>query len=195
MLPLISGLQGIENHPEWQSPNSWWMILLCLCSGSFLLLFELKTFAWPNVMIMPWLWHVRVVGYIGSAVMPVMYAHELMPPLLPAIGFLIAGGLNLLAVTSGALPSTIKDWSWPLLGSNSKEQTKIADAGGLYENLCEPASLCPMTPCSPLAPLARRPAAASPVALNGARRPEHPRLRNAQGTFCSRCPATSTCTA
>ena len=149
MLPLISGLQGIENHPEWQSPNSWWMILLCLCSGSFLLLFELKTFAGSTIMLMPWLWHVRVIGYIGSAVMPVMFAHEIMPPLLPAIGFLIAGTLNLVATVSGVLPRTAKDWSWPLLGSGSKAKKQIADAGGLYETFCESRLPPPRPPAPP----------------------------------------------
>ena len=110
------------------------MILHCLGLGSFMLFFELKTFAWSNVMLMPWLWHIRVVGYVGGSVLPIMFAHEIMPPLLPGIGFLVAGTLNLVAVTSGVLPRTAKDWSWPLLGSGSKAQKQIAEAGGLYES-------------------------------------------------------------
>ena len=77
------------------------MILHCLGLGSFMLLFELKTFAWSNVMLMPWLWHIRVVGYVGGSVLPIMFAHEIMPPLLPGIGFLIAGTLNLVEERKG----------------------------------------------------------------------------------------------
>ena len=69
------------------------------------LLLELATFSRGTALVSPWLWGVRVVGYLGFATPGVLVSPSLMPPLLPSIGFGIAGLLNVVALTSGALPT------------------------------------------------------------------------------------------
>lgn len=127
---------GTPLHPSWPSPSSWWMILISVFGGATMLLFELFTFARADVLVMPWLWGARIVVYCGLAFPAIMNAHELMPPILPAVGFGLAAMFNMIALASGALPNA-KEWSWRLLGSGKRERHTISEGGGKYVSLAE----------------------------------------------------------
>ena len=114
------------------------MIIICLAGGPAVLAFELSTFARGEPILAQWTWGLRALLYCGlGGVLGIAYADSVMPPLLPAISMLIAGGLNLVSMMCGVLPTSAKDWAWPLLGKGSVQKQKIEESGGTYETTCD----------------------------------------------------------
>ena len=111
--PYRQGLDGSKGGPRHRSPHGVLMFLVCICGGVGMLAFELFTFARATVMVQPWLWWVRVVGYLGLCLPCFAFANELMPPLLPGMMYLLVGCLNLAAVSTQVLPKTPEEWEPP----------------------------------------------------------------------------------
>ena len=132
------GLKATNGHPPWASPHGWIVIIICLAGGPAVLAFELSTFARGEPILAQWTWGLRALLYCGlGGVLGIAYADSVMPPLLPAISMLIAGGLNLVSMMCGVLPTSAKDWAWPLLGKGSVQKQQIEESGGTYETTCD----------------------------------------------------------
>ena len=115
---------------EFASPQGTLLILVCLFGGGGMFFLESYTFMREQVLVMPWLWKARAIGY-GVLSLPGFFAatdSNLMPPLLGSFFCLYACVLNAVS-TQAKLPNT-KEWSWKWFGEDSAGKKKNDEQGG-----------------------------------------------------------------
>ena len=133
MIVMAEYRDGVdENNSQitFPSPQGTLMILVCLFGGGGMFAFECHTFMREQVLVMPWLWTARAVGY-GLLALPGFYAavdSNLMPPLLASFFCVYAAALN--AVATQAKKPTAKEWGWKWFGEDSAAKKKTEDLGG-----------------------------------------------------------------
>ena len=103
------------------NPHGTYLMLCLFFGGALMFAFECNTFMREQVLVMPWLWQVRVVLYLGLSAPGFYTASEtnLMPPLICSTFYLFTGLLNLAACLS-MLPKE-KEWAWKWLPDSKKK--------------------------------------------------------------------------
>ena len=100
------------------------------------------------VHVMPWLWNLRAVMYIGFAVPGFLMLTQptpLLPPFMGALIFFAAGVLNLISCF-GVLPNE-KEWAWPWFGETKANKAKKEEEGAKFDTFFDLVIMCPYRTC------------------------------------------------
>ena len=142
---------GINNTSVliYPSPYGVPMGLWCMGIGLGSGLFERWSWMRPQaVHVMPWLWNLRAVMYIGFAVPGFLMLTQptpLLPPFMGALIFFAAGVLNLISCF-GVLPNE-KEWAWPWFGETKANKAKKEEEGAKFDTFFDLVIMCPYRTC------------------------------------------------